>query len=134
QPFEIGCVLLRDRRLLHDAFTVHPDYLQDVHRDREAVNLADHGIQLTRSFRALKLWMSLQVFGAAEFRRAVDRGLDLAERAQAILAGDLCWEVVTPASMAIVTFRYADPGLSGEALERVNLGIVDGLRADGFAV
>jgi aromatic-L-amino-acid decarboxylase len=134
QPFEIGCVLLRDRRLLHDAFTIHPEYLQDVHRDEEAVNFCDYGIQLTRSFRALKLWMSLQVFGLAEFRRAIERGLDLAERAEALLAGDPCWELVTPARMAIVTFRFTAPGLAGDTLERVNLGIVDGLRADGFAV
>ncbi len=134
QPFEIGCVLLRDRRLLHAAFTIHPEYLQDVHRDEEAVNFCDYGIQLTRSFRALKLWMSLQVFGLAEFRRAIERGLDLAERAEALLAGDPCWELVTPARMAIVTFRFTAPGLAGEARERVNLGIVDGLRADGFAV
>ncbi len=134
QPFEIGCVLVRDRRLLHDAFSIHPDYLQDVHRDLEAVNFCDYGIQLTRSFRALKLWMSLQVFGLAEFRRAVERGFDLAEAAEAILARDACWEVVTPAQMAIVTFRFTAPALAADALERVNLGIVDGLRADGFAV
>jgi aromatic-L-amino-acid decarboxylase len=134
QPFEIGCVLVRDRRLLHDAFTIHPDYLQDVHRDEEAVNLCDYGIQLSRSFRALKLWMSLQVFGLAEFRRAVERGLDLAERAEALLSGDPCWELVTPARLAIVTFRFTAPGLPESLLERINLGIVDGLRADGFAV
>jgi len=134
QPFEIGCVLLRDRRLLHDAFTIHADYLQDVHRDVEAVNFCDYGIQLTRSFRALKLWMSLQIFGLAEFRRAVERGLDLAERAEALLAEDPCWELVTPASLAMVTFRFAEPGLPEAALERINLGIVDGLKADGFAV
>lgn len=134
QPFEIGCVLVRDRRLLHDAFTIHADYLQDVHRDVEAINFCDYGIQLSRSFRALKLWMSLQVFGLAEFRRAVERGLDLAERAEAILRQDPAWEMVTPARLAVVTFRFAAPGLSAEALERVNLGIVDGLRAGGFAV
>ncbi len=134
QPFEIGCVLLRDRRLLHDAFTIQPDYLQDVHRDAEAVNLCDYGIQLSRSFRALKLWMSLQVFGLAEFRRAVERGLDLAERAEALLRADDGWELVTPARLAVLTFRFVAPGLGEAALERVNLGIVDGLRAGGFAV
>jgi len=54
--------------------------------------------------------------------------------AEAILARDACWEVVTPARMAIVTFRFTAPALAAGALERVNLGIVDGLRADGFAV
>ena len=50
------------------------------------VNFADRGIQLTRQFRALKLWMSLKVFGAAAFRAAIEHGLALAEHAEALLA------------------------------------------------
>lgn len=134
QPIEIGCVLLRDRRLLHDAFTIHPDYLQDVHRDREAVNFCDYGIQLTRGFRALKLWMSIQVFGLDAFRRAVDRGFDLAETAERILRESPRWEVTTPAQMGVVSFRYALPGKSEEELDAIQTGIVDGLRAGGFAL
>lgn len=134
QPIEIGCVLLRDRRLLHDAFTIHPEYLQDVHRDREAVNFCDHGIQLTRGFRALKLWMSIQVFGMDAFRRAVDRGFDLAETAERILRESPRWEVATPAQMGVVSFRYSIPGRTEEELDALQTGIVDGLRAEGFAL
>lgn len=134
QPIEIGCVLLRDRRLLHDAFTIHPEYLQDVHRDREAVNFCDYGIQLTRGFRALKLWMSIQVFGMDAFRRAVDRGFDLAETAEAVLRESPHWEVTTPAQMGIVSFRYLPPGRTEEELDEVQIGIVEGLRAEGFAL
>jgi hypothetical protein len=67
QPFEIGCVLVRDMRHLRQAFSVHPEdnasYLADVGRmaEREVV-FYEHGVQLTRSFRALKLWMSLRIF------------------------------------------------------------------------
>ena len=138
QPMEIGCVLLRDRRLLRDTYSIHPEYLQDVHREQsrteEAVNFCDYGVQLTRGFRALKLWMSIQVFGMAAFRAAVDRGFDLAEQAEALLRESPVWEVTTPAAMGIVSFRYRAPGLSEEALDEVQQGIVDGLRADGFAI
>jgi aromatic-L-amino-acid decarboxylase len=127
-------VLLRDRRLLQDAFTIHPEYLQDVHRDREAVNFGDHGIQLTRGFRALKLWMSIQVFGLDAFRRAVDRGFDLAEMAERILRESPRWEVTTPALMGVVCFRYLAPGRTEEELDALQTGIVDGLRAGGFAM
>lgn len=134
QPIEIGCVLVRDRRLLHDAFTIHPEYLQDVHRDREAVNFCDYGIQLTRGFRALKLWMSIQVFGMDAFRQAVDRGFDLAETAAAILRESPCWEVTTPAQMGVVSFRYVVPGRTEEELDDLQIRIVEGLRAEGFAL
>lgn len=134
QPIEIGCVLLRDRRILHDTFTIHPEYLRDVHRDLEAVNFCDYGVQLTRGFRALKLWMSIQIFGIEAFRKAVDRGFDLAEQAEAILRESSAWEVTTPARMGIVSFRYASPDKSDEELDAIQQGIVDGLRSSGFAV
>lgn len=137
QPIEIGCVLLRDRRILHDTFNIHPEYLRDVHRDQEAVNFCDYGVQLTRGFRALKLWMSIQVFGMEAIRQAVDRGFDLAEQAEAILRESPVWEVITPARMAIVSFRYIGDGVSGksgEELDAVQQGIVDGLRSSGFAI
>ena len=89
QPFECGCVLLRDRMLLRSAFRVTADYLRDVHRETAGVNLGDYGIQLTRSFRALKLWLSIKTFGMAAFRKAVTRGFELAEFAESELAREI---------------------------------------------
>jgi glutamate/tyrosine decarboxylase-like PLP-dependent enzyme len=133
QPFEIGCVLVRDMRLLSDTFAVHPEYLRDVDRDIEEVNFRDYGIQLTRSFRALKLWMSLKAFGLNAFREAVQRGIHLAERAERILRASARWEVVTPAQLGIVTFRYVDAGQSAEEIDHVNERMVERMMDDGFA-
>src|SRR5205085_5003456 len=74
QSFECGCVLVRDAALLKSAFQIKPDYLRDVHRSLEEFNPCDYGVQLTRSFRALKVWLSLQTFGVAAFRDAIARG------------------------------------------------------------
>ena len=107
QPFECGCVIVRDAMHLKKAFQIFPDYLADVHRNLAEVNLCDYGIQLTRGFRALKLWMSLRLFGIAAFRDAVERGFALAEYAEQCLASNQdVWEIVSPAQMAIVVFRY----------------------------
>ena len=132
QPFEMGCILVRDRALLRDTFRILPDYLRDVHRLKEEVNFCDHGIQLTRSFRALKLWMSLKVFGVDAFREAVEWGLHLAEFAEAKLRAADAFEVLSPAQMAIVAFRYRAG--SEEETERINREIVPGLMADGYAM
>lgn len=106
QPFECGCVILRDSAYLKNAFQIFPDYLADVHRDRAEVNLCDYGIQLTRGFRALKLWMSLRVFGIAAFRESIEHGFSLAEYTQQCLEENPGkWEIVSPAQMAIVVFR-----------------------------
>ncbi len=133
QPFEIGCILLRDASLLRDTFQIMPDYLKDVHGLGE-VNLADSGIQLTRGFRALKLWMSLQYYGAGRFRAAVERGVHLAEHAERELRGRSKWEIVTGARLGIVTFRYTAGGGSTEEISRLNDQIVEALMRDGFAM
>jgi glutamate/tyrosine decarboxylase-like PLP-dependent enzyme len=150
QPYEIGCVLVRDRRWLHRTFHILPEYLRDVERGEGEVNFADYGVQLTRSFRALKLWMTLQVFGMRAFRVAVARGIANAERAEAMLRERPFWEVVTPATLGIVTFRWRPGGSDGSAItawgtpvsgdghddlaERVNARIAAASLADGFTL
>jgi glutamate/tyrosine decarboxylase-like PLP-dependent enzyme len=139
QPFEIGCVLVRDMRHLHQAFAVHPEdnatYLQDVGRMAEReVAFYEHGVQLTRGFRALKLWMCLRVYGLAAFRGAIDRGIALAETVEQELRADSLWEVVTPAQLAVVTFAPRRPDLSiAQANARVERA-VERLTGDGYAM
>jgi glutamate/tyrosine decarboxylase-like PLP-dependent enzyme len=125
-------VLLRDRNLLFETFQVMPEYLRDTERGLEEVNFGNYGVQLTRSPRALKLWMSLQVFGLAAFRNAIARGILLAEQAERALERSGAWTIVTPAQLAVVTFRYA-PGAPAEA-DTLHARIVEEVMADGFAL
>jgi glutamate/tyrosine decarboxylase-like PLP-dependent enzyme len=134
QPFEIGCLLVRDRRLLRQIFHILPEYLRDSERDEEEVNFRDYGIQLTRGFRALKLWMSLKFFGARAFRDAVAWGIELAEIAERELKNAGCWEIVTPARLGIVSFRYSQPELSLHDIDAVTRALPEKIYADGFAM
>ena len=131
QPFEIGCVLVRERQWLPTTFHVLPDYLRDVETGLGEVNFADYGIQLTRGFRALKLWMSIQVFGVAAFRRAVERGFENAERAEKLLRDAGVWRIVTPARMGIVTFTWSGDGISADEARSVTMGLVEAALHDG---
>jgi glutamate/tyrosine decarboxylase-like PLP-dependent enzyme len=106
QPYEIGSVLVRRPGALERAFSMFPEYLRDVGVAGEEVAFRDRGPQLSRGTRALKLWLSMQVFGLDAFRAAIDRGLDLAEQAERLAAER--FEVVTPAQLAILTFRVPD--------------------------
>jgi aromatic-L-amino-acid decarboxylase len=134
QPYEIGCVLVRKERWLKEAFHILPEYLADIEGKEGEVNFCDRGIQLTRGFRALKLWMSLQVFGRSAFQEALNRGFEMAEVAEAALRELSNWQVVTPAQMGIVTFRCIPAGLSPEKLDWLNRELVDEMIADGFAM
>jgi aromatic-L-amino-acid/L-tryptophan decarboxylase len=127
QSFECGCVLVRDAARLKAAFQIKPDYLRDVHRGLEEFNPCDYGVQLTRSFRALKVWLSLQTFGVAAFRRAITRGFELAELAERELCGHKGWEILSPAQMATVCFRF---GKSDE----LQTQLVDLMMKDGYAL
>jgi glutamate/tyrosine decarboxylase-like PLP-dependent enzyme len=120
QPFEIGGVLVRDERHLRRAFRMGAEYLEDAMGEDDEVNFSAYGIQLTRSFRALKLWMTLKVFGRTHVAAAVERGFELAEQAEQILRGRPEWTVVTPAQMGILTFRCVPDGWGDDAIDALN--------------
>jgi glutamate/tyrosine decarboxylase-like PLP-dependent enzyme len=122
QPYEIGCVLMREPGLLERTFSLSGVYLRDT--IGEEVNFRDRSVQLTRTSRALKLWLSLRVFGVAAFREAIAHGIALAEHAERALRARDGWEVVSPASLAIVCFRR-----EGVDQTRLAAAMVD----DGFA-
>lgn len=125
QPFEAGCLMVKDVRRLEAAFSVQPEYLQDTQWGGEHPNFSDRGLQLTRSFRALKVWMSIQTFGVAAFRRSIEKGIDLAERAEAYVRASGLLEIANPASLGVVCFRYhpRGSGYSVEELERINKAV-----------
>jgi glutamate/tyrosine decarboxylase-like PLP-dependent enzyme len=134
QTFEAGCVLVRDGRRLRDTFAQRPDYTQDVHPGEDEVNFCDHGLALTRRFRALKIWLSLKTLGLSWFRGLIERGCRLADYAQRCLeaAG---FEILCPRQLSIVCFRYAPAGRhwADEKLNRLNLALVERLRLTGQA-
>jgi aromatic-L-amino-acid decarboxylase len=134
QPYEIGCVLVREACWLSQAFRILPEYLEDAKGSEAEVNFCDYGIQLTRGFRALKLWMSLKVFGRDAFRSALERGFALAEAAEAAVRALPGWEVVTPAQMGVVTFRCTPPGTADAVRDQLNKALVEAMIEDGFAM
>jgi aromatic-L-amino-acid/L-tryptophan decarboxylase len=125
QPFEAGCLLVRDLAPLVRAFGVDPDYLQDTKLGLEHVNFADRGHQLTRSFRALKVWMSIQTFGLAKFREAIERTIALATAAGALVESTADLELLSPPSLGVLCFRYRPAGddWTPERIEKLNEAI-----------
>lgn len=134
QPYEIGCVLVRDPRVLRRTFSMHAEYLEDTKRAEEEVNFAEYGLQLTRRANAFKLWFSLKVFGRQAFAEAIDHGLHLARYAETWLRERPAWEVFAPATLGIVAFRHAPTGLSAAEQDAHNLQLAETLNASGFAM
>lgn len=138
QPYEIGCVLVRNHEWLSGTYRMNPEYLRDIHSDGEEVNFYDYGIQLTRRFRALKFYMSLKTFGLNGFRQAVSRGMALASYLETQAAKLPNWEIVAPACLGVVSIRF-NPKTTGrklteKQLNQLNLSISEAIHNDGYAM
>jgi aromatic-L-amino-acid/L-tryptophan decarboxylase len=131
QPYEVGCVLVRRPGLLDAAFALDGAYLRDT--VGAGVDLRNRSLQLSRGSRALKLWLSLRVFGLNAFRDAIGHGLALAEHAESLLRARAGWEVVSPAQLAIICFRRVVAGAGADDLDRINDELVRAAVADGYA-
>ena len=126
QPYEAGCLLVKDLGTLERVFSVQHDILQDTVWGANHPNVADRGLQLSRSFRALKVWMSVQVFGMAAFRQAIEKGMDLAVRAEGYVRKSPVLEMLNPASLGIVCFRInpTQADCNEETLEQINRAVL----------
>lgn len=136
QPYDVGCVLIRNSQYLSKTFRMIPEYLKDSETNiEEEINFGECGIELSRRFRALKVWLSFKVFGVAAFRQSIDHGIMLAEQVEAFLGKAKDWEVVTPAQLGIVTFRYIPCKLaSTDTINEINKKLVEEITHRGFAM
>lgn len=122
QPYEIGCLLVQNHKWLKGTFSEKATYLRDIEGNKSEINFYDHGIELTRNFRALKFYMSVKTFGLKAFRNAIDYNIELTEQVEAELRKSTTWEVISPATLAIINFRYHPVGqkITDRKLDQIN--------------
>ena len=126
QPYEVGCLMVRDIATLEKPFAIRPDFLQDALWGSGHPNFWERGLQMSRSVRALKIWMSVQTFGMAAFRRAISNGLEFAARAQEYIDGSPVLKCVSPASLSVVCFRVDPAGqdIADDDLDEINRDVL----------
>lgn len=136
QPYEMGCLLVKDHNWLSGTFKEKPEYLRDIEGNESEINFYDHGIQLTRRFRALKFYMSLKTFGLDAFKKAIQYNIEIAEQTEAMLRKSSKWEVISPATLAIINFRYnpIDQNLSEKEIDLINQKISEKIVNSGEAL
>lgn len=135
-PFEVACLLVRDAQAHRNAFTMRPSYLAETSRGVIAGGLpfAERGLELTRSFRALKVWMSLKSHGVDVFARLIEQNVRQARYLAALIEADADLELIAPVPLNIVCFRFAPVGMDCGALNRVNEEILLRIQESGLAV
>jgi glutamate/tyrosine decarboxylase-like PLP-dependent enzyme len=130
QPLDCGCLLHLDRQAARAAFAHSGDYVRPLAEDRiESHAYFEESIELSRRFRALKLWFSLRYHGLESFRESIKKDLDHAQQLGMQIARTPELQLMAPIELSAVCFRYVGSGnalldepdaANTEILQRIN--------------
>lgn len=133
-PFEAGCVLIRDAAAHRGAFAVTPEYLETMPRGiASGQMLHDFGLQTSRGFRALKVWMALKEHGIEKFGRLIDQNIAQGHYLSSLIEAEPLLQLVAPTNINIVCYRFRPHGIYGEELKAINTEIMLRLQEEGTA-
>jgi aromatic-L-amino-acid/L-tryptophan decarboxylase len=107
-PYESACVLIRNKTLHREAFQNIPDYLTAHERGLAAgpETVSNYGIELSRGFKALKIWMMLKEHGIQKFIRLIEQNINQAQYLETLINNHSDLEMLTPVALNIVCFRF----------------------------
>jgi len=136
QPFEVGCTLVRDANAHRAAFAVTASYLSALDRGPAAAGMpwADLGIQLTRGFRALKVWMAFKTHGVRRIAELIEQNVAQAQHLVGLVDGNPHLELAAPAPLNVVCFRFIAPGVDDARLNTLNQEILVRIQERGLAM
>lgn len=135
-PYEAACVLVRSREAHRASFSVIPPYLEQLADGtaRAPLRFSEYGVQLSRGFRALKVWMALKADGFGKYARLIEQNVAQAKHLAERVSAAPQLELLAPVPLNVVNFRYRRAGLDDSALNKLNEQILIALQTSGFAV
>ena len=134
-PYEVGCTLIRDAKKHRDSFAITPNYLLQEERGLSGGldSINNYGFELSRGFKALKVWMSLKEHGRAKYAAMIAQNNRHAAYLAELVEQHPNLELMAPLSMSITCFRMVYPGLNEEGLHELNREILLRLQEEGIA-
>jgi glutamate/tyrosine decarboxylase-like PLP-dependent enzyme len=133
--YDCGGVLIRTRKSHKATFSVVPAYLRSLDRGLGSgpINFSEYGVQLSRSFKALRAWMALKTEGVERYQRQIEQNVQQAAYLNALVEEHPDLELVAPTGLNIVNFRFADDALTNDQLNDLNAEILMTLHERGVA-
>jgi len=134
-PIEVGCTLVRSEEAHRHAFSVTPEYLSHFERGVAGGTrwFSEYGLQLTRGFRALKVWLSIKEHGIDKYGRLIKQNVDQCRYLVDLIESTPELELLAPAPLNIVCFRYRAAGFDDNMLNQLNQQIMFELHEQGIA-
>ncbi|MGC4024003.1 MAG: pyridoxal-dependent decarboxylase [Mesorhizobium sp.] len=133
-PFEVGCALIKDRKAHRQTFAVSPEYLQGTTRGIASGEwLYEYGLQTSRGFAALKVWMALMEHGAGKFGRLIDQNIGQARLLASLIKQHPRMQLMCEPETNICCFRYRPESMPESALHDLNIEIMLRLQETGVA-
>ena len=134
-PYDAGCTLVRDGAKHKDAYAVPASYLTKLEGGiaDAPVSFADYGPQLSRGFRALKIWLNLKAYGVDKFARLIAQNVRQARYLKERVEASPELELLAPVPLNVVNFRYRTGVLGEAALNDLNARILIALQERGIA-
>lgn len=135
-PFEAGVALVRDDAAHRSTFSLTPEYLEHAPRGLAsgAKWFSDYGLQLSRDFKALKVWLSFKEQGVDVYGRLMEKNVAQANYFADLVREDPDLELMAPVGLDIVCFRYNPGGMDQAALNDLNRELLIRIHESGEAV
>ena len=105
-PFEVACVIVKNKDHLKKTFSLIPEYLQGGTEIEERDDLMNYSIQLSKDFKALKVWMTIKTFGYSKIQRSINNDIDMAKYAYQIAKKDPLFQPLHYPELSILCFKY----------------------------
>jgi glutamate/tyrosine decarboxylase-like PLP-dependent enzyme len=128
-------VLVRNAKIHEDAFSFAPSYLETFTGGIavKPTEFASRGIQLSRGFRALRVWMNLSVYGVDKIGAAIEQNIDDSQYLSTVIDAHPDLELLAPTAMNVVCFRVKFPGLGEAELDDLNARTLVRIQESGIA-
>ncbi|HMP31578.1 MAG TPA: aminotransferase class V-fold PLP-dependent enzyme, partial [Saprospiraceae bacterium] len=134
-PYEVGCVLFQSAKAHRASYAIEPNYLLKHERGLAAGpdSLNNFGLELSRGFKALKVWMSLKENGIQKYAQLIEQNILQIKYLSILVEDNPNLELCAPVVMNVLCFRYYDPSIPELDLDVINKGIVMALQERGIA-
>ncbi len=130
-PFEAACILVKEPEKLRRTFSLIPDYLRSNEDEGERTDLMEYQLPLTKSFKSLKVWMTLKAFGANRLRDTIQGDIENAQYLRSLIEKSDDFEMLAPVPLSIACFRFAPAELSEDEVDELNRKLAHAIEQDG---